>query len=91
MLYVGHHELIILIICNPYILVDNMDCHETFVCSYKDNCHISGGSNIDGVEEDPLEEQQRTYLSLEDYDCIGFDLDHTLCRYNVGPMIRFTV
>ena len=28
------------------------------------------------------------YLSLDDYDCIGFDLDHTLCRYNVGPMIR---
>ena len=26
---------------------------------------------------------------LEDYDCIGFDLDHTLCRYNVGPMIRY--
>ena len=28
------------------------------------------------------------YLSLDDYDCIGFDLDHTLCRYNVGSMIR---
>ena len=91
MLYVGHHELIILIICNPYISGVNMNCQETFVCGYKDNCHISGGSNIDGVEEDTLEEQQRTYLSLEDYDCIGFDLDHTLCRYNVGPMIRFTV
>ena len=32
---------------------------------------------------------ERTYLSLDDYDCIGFDLDHTLCRYNIGPMIRF--
>jgi len=29
-----------------------------------------------------------SYLSLEDYDCIGFDLDHTLCRYNIGPMVR---
>lgn len=27
-------------------------------------------------------------LCLENYDCIGFDLDHTLCRYNVGPMVR---
>ena len=33
-------------------------------------------------------EEEKKYLSLEDYDCIGFDLDHTLCRYNVGPMIR---
>ena len=32
---------------------------------------------------------EKKYLSLEDYDCIGFDLDHTLCRYNVGPMIRY--
>ena len=31
---------------------------------------------------------RKNYLCLEDYDCIGFDLDHTLCRYNVGPMIR---
>ncbi len=30
----------------------------------------------------------RSTLCIEDYDCIGFDLDHTLCRYNVGPMIR---
>jgi hypothetical protein len=30
----------------------------------------------------------KNYLCLEDYDCIGFDLDHTLCRYNIGPMIR---
>ncbi|CAB4070359.1 FIS1 [Lepeophtheirus salmonis] len=22
---------------------------------------------------------------IDDYDCIGFDLDHTLCRYNIGP------
>nr|XP_040575315.1 LOW QUALITY PROTEIN: 5'-nucleotidase domain-containing protein 1-like [Lepeophtheirus salmonis] len=25
---------------------------------------------------------------IDDYDCIGFDLDHTLCRYNIGPMVR---
>ena len=31
----------------------------------------------------------RDYLMLDDYDCIGFDLDHTLCRYNIGPMIRW--
>ena len=30
----------------------------------------------------------RTSLCIDDYDCVGFDLDHTLCRYNVGPMIR---
>ena len=40
-----------------------------------------------GAGRTPLE-AGKTYLSLEDYDCIGFDLDHTLCRYNVGPMIR---
>ena len=34
------------------------------------------------------EEEGRDYLMLDDYDCIGFDLDHTLCRYNIGPMIR---
>jgi hypothetical protein len=27
-------------------------------------------------------------LCIEDYDCIGFDLDHTLCRYNVGALVR---
>ena len=40
-----------------------------------------------GTEETIVFEKK--YLSLEDYDCIGFDLDHTLCRYNVGPMIRY--
>ena len=41
-----------------------------------------------GIEED-TEKLEKQYLSLEDYDCIGFDLDHTLCRYNIGPMIRY--
>lgn len=27
-------------------------------------------------------------LSLDEYDCIGFDLDHTLCRYNVGNLAK---
>ena len=27
-------------------------------------------------------------MRLLDYDSIGFDLDHTLCRYNLEPMIR---
>ena len=31
---------------------------------------------------------RKPYLCLDDYDCIGFDLDHTLCRYNIGPMVR---
>ncbi len=30
----------------------------------------------------------RATLCIDDYDCVGFDLDHTLCRYNVGPLIR---
>ena len=38
---------------------------------------------------DDSEDSEQTYLMLDDYDCIGFDLDHTLCRYNIGPMIRF--
>lgn len=25
---------------------------------------------------------------LSDYDCIGFDLDNTLCEYRLGPMVR---
>ncbi len=24
---------------------------------------------------------------LSDYDCIGFDMDHTLCRYHLGPFL----
>lgn len=32
--------------------------------------------------------RRRPHLSLDDYDCIGFDLDHTLCRYNVGAIVR---
>ena len=42
-----------------------------------------------GEDEDEEVFMERTFLSLDDYDCIGFDLDHTLCRYNIGPMIRF--
>ena len=30
----------------------------------------------------------RATLCIDDYDCIGFDLDHTLCRYNVGNLAR---
>ena len=41
------------------------------------------------AEEEEEEEKERDYLMLDDYDCIGFDLDHTLCRYNIGPMIRW--
>jgi len=40
-------------------------------------------------DEEKVEQVERDYLMLDDYDCIGFDLDHTLCRYNIGPMIRF--
>ena len=35
-----------------------------------------------------MPKKPRATLCLDDYDCVGFDLDHTLCRYNVGPMIR---
>jgi len=55
----------------------------------------TGGGGPDQFEPNHLIDSekiiipQKDYLSLEDYDCIGFDLDHTLCRYNVGPMIRF--
>lgn len=31
---------------------------------------------------------RKPYLCLDDYDCIGFDLDHTLCRYNIGPLVK---
>ena len=34
--------------------------------------------------------KRKSALCLEHYDCIGFDLDHTLCRYNIGPMIRYS-
>lgn len=27
-------------------------------------------------------------LRLSDYDCIGFDLDNTLCEYRIGPMVQ---
>jgi hypothetical protein len=50
--------------------------------------HVKGEMTIEDDEEEGEEKEERTYLSLDDYDCIGFDLDHTLCRYNIGPMIR---
>ncbi|GFW75836.1 5'-nucleotidase domain-containing protein 1 [Trichonephila clavipes] len=34
---------------------------------------------------------QNTYpqeFTLENYDCIGFDLDHTLCRYKLKPLFH---
>ncbi|GFT36880.1 5'-nucleotidase domain-containing protein 1 [Nephila pilipes] len=34
---------------------------------------------------------QNTYpqeFTLENYDCIGFDLDHTLCRYKLKPLFQ---
>ena len=40
------------------------------------------------TEDEEKSNELRDYLMLDDYDCIGFDLDHTLCRYNIGPMIR---
>ena len=45
--------------------------------------------NMEGGGAEETIAFEKKYLSLEDYDCIGFDLDHTLCRYNVGPMIRY--
>ena len=50
--------------------------------------HVKSEHRGEGDHEEEEEEEERTYLMLEDYDCIGFDLDHTLCRYNIGPMIR---
>lgn len=55
-------------------------------CLIQINCQLSLTDPSDTEETDFFEKK---YLSLEDYDCIGFDLDHTLCRYNVGPMIRY--
>ena len=45
-------------------------------------------SENEGINDEEEKEEKRDYLMLDDYDCIGFDLDHTLCRYNIGPMIR---
>ena len=50
--------------------------------------HVKSEHRGGGDHEEEEEGEERTYLMLEDYDCIGFDLDHTLCRYNIGPMIR---
>lgn len=27
-------------------------------------------------------------LKLSDYDCVGFDLDNTLCEYNIAPVVQ---
>jgi len=43
--------------------------------------------NEDDILRRNLRERKK-FLRLLDYDSIGFDLDHTLCRYNLGPMIR---
>lgn len=29
-----------------------------------------------------------TAFRLSDYDCVGFDLDNTLCEYRIGPMVE---
>ena len=50
--------------------------------------HVKSEHDIVDDEEKVEKEEKRDYLMLDDYDCIGFDLDHTLCRYNIGPMIR---
>ena len=31
---------------------------------------------------------RKATLCIDDYDCIGFDLDHTLCRYHVGNLFK---
>lgn len=31
---------------------------------------------------------QRNLFKLGDYDCIGFDLDNTLCEYKIKPMVK---
>ena len=51
--------------------------------------HVKSEHDIVDDEEKVEKEEKRDYLMLDDYDCIGFDLDHTLCRYNIGPMIRW--
>ena len=50
--------------------------------------HVKSETTNDNEDDEEEEKEKRTYLMLDDYDCIGFDLDHTLCRYNLGPMIR---
>ena len=35
-----------------------------------------------------MPKRSKASLCIDDYDCIGFDLDHTLCRYNVGNLVR---
>ena len=50
--------------------------------------HVKSEHDVVDGEEKVEKEEKRDYLTLDDYDCIGFDLDHTLCRYNIGPMIR---
>ena len=32
--------------------------------------------------------RSRATLCIDDYDCIGFDLDHTLCRYHVDNLFK---
>lgn len=40
------------------------------------------------MEEAKAINQQPPVFKFTDYDCIGFDLDNTICRYKVGPMIQ---
>ena len=53
--------------------------------------HVKSEHDVVDDEEKVEKEEKRDYLTLDDYDCIGFDLDHTLCRYNIGPMIRWDI
>ena len=39
--------------------------------------HVKSEHDVVDDEEKVEKEEKRDYLMLDDYDCIGFDLDHT--------------
>ncbi|KAF5303406.1 hypothetical protein FQR65_LT08248 [Abscondita terminalis] len=61
------------------------------------NCEKGGINNLARLEKstmvDDLKESQSLvlpgkHIRFTDYDCLGFDLDNTICRYKIGAMIK---
>uniref|UniRef100_A0A1B6E8H6 5'-nucleotidase domain-containing protein 1 n=1 Tax=Clastoptera arizonana TaxID=38151 RepID=A0A1B6E8H6_9HEMI len=52
------------------------------------NCEIQRGMNTTAKMADLPNLKSANLLKLSDYDCIGFDLDYTLCEYNIATVVQ---
>jgi hypothetical protein len=61
--------------------------HEVMLGADKTYYHSS--SSLGSVQTKMAETQNEKHIfRLSDYDCIGFDLDNTICRYKLTQMVK---